>query len=1072
MRQRRRLLALVVCAALTLLAFVASQAGCSQAPTPTPVRTFERAQKVDVVCLRLFEPDPARPGFLFPARPVPLRPEECAPVPPGAAGDLLQNQLFAVVTQTTRGELAVVDLSAGRLVDQSRATPGINFIPVGAQPTDVAAAPDGKMVFVSAAESNKAAIYGVPGQRLLGDTPGFPADPDGPVTLASLPVCALPQNPVALAIVPRRASPSITLDAGAPADAGDPDGGEAGAPDAGDAGSTTQPEAGAPEGDGYDLAVVLAGDRRASAKLLLLDPAPFLRGARVDTTPGPAVAPGALASCQELGVVRAAIELSGATALPTSFSPGAAWEDGIPHEDAGVDLRCRRPDPAASCGLPPCCDTTAPPSDAGAPDADPDAGPAVGPKACVPLSDAGPGPLPVLPLDLGPLDPPRAVAVAREGQTLYIADDAVSLIHVVDASNPRAPVERAPLLATSLLEPGRPVSIRGLAVSPTTRDYKKYLYAIDKKDGSLLVYDVTRPSDVPRVPLVLPYPELNPFQPPDRLSFISPVVSVTFARNDFPLTQVANVPLASAPSGLLCNPNPGAGTGLGPFSDPAAYYRAGLSDVPVALGPSRLRGIFAFAALASGQVIAIDVDDWDAPCRRPVNLGGEEQLSTAPSASTDPRDPIGVPTGADGVTDEAFYPVSAPHRLRSAFLLKDDPQGGKHAPFLLAQPQVASDTAPLALTGPGSESTPRLRPTSLKTSPQTSQDVGVRFALEVPDVHIDQDWTVAWEGELPRFEGIAANLSTVDGYQTLTLGQPQGQFCARGVEDWRVGSERAIAILDELARRGQPTLPRLDHRMTDYVQLTDEILGPDDPWWRENGVEGCWDPALSSPALRYQACRDTYGPANEQSPQRDFPIVESYDDRLVVGRFYSSTDGREVAPRDPSNVAALKLMRCCFHNQVKFRVRTAAQWVTFGSQVGYLSHLSRAADGRCVQSCDPREALLNARAPSLRKPPQGDFAPHRDSPLAMRNPMFSFFVMNGVRDGQDAPPARGVVYRFSSRGQFIPVTINIGGTSVAVNPQSMRSIDSLGQIALVDAASQGLVLIDLKSVAIARAPFF
>ena len=52
------------------------------------------------------------------------------------------------------------------------------------------------------------------------------------------------------------------------------------------------------------------------------------------------------------------------------------------------------------------------------------------------------------------------------------------------------------------------------------------------------------------------------------------------------------------------------------------------------------------------------------------------------------------------------------------------------------------------------------------------------------------------------------------------------------------------------------------------------------------------------------------------------------------------------------------------------------------------------------------------------------------------------------------------------------MTITIGGSSIAVNPQSMRFIDSLGQIALVDAASQGLVLIDLKSVAIARAPFF
>ncbi|NVL67872.1 hypothetical protein, partial [Escherichia coli] len=77
--------------------------------------------------------------------------DECAPVPANVDGSAFQKQLFALVTQTTRGELAVVNLSAGVLVDQSRATPGINFLPVGALPTDVATTPDGKMAFVTSA---------------------------------------------------------------------------------------------------------------------------------------------------------------------------------------------------------------------------------------------------------------------------------------------------------------------------------------------------------------------------------------------------------------------------------------------------------------------------------------------------------------------------------------------------------------------------------------------------------------------------------------------------------------------------------------------------------------------------------------------------------------------------------------------------------------------------------------------------------------------------------------------------------------------------------------------------------
>ena len=74
--------------------------------------------------------------------------EECAPVPGTIDGNTFAKQLFAFVTQTARGELAVVNLSAGTLIDQSRATPGVNFLPVGAQPTDVATTPDGKMAFV------------------------------------------------------------------------------------------------------------------------------------------------------------------------------------------------------------------------------------------------------------------------------------------------------------------------------------------------------------------------------------------------------------------------------------------------------------------------------------------------------------------------------------------------------------------------------------------------------------------------------------------------------------------------------------------------------------------------------------------------------------------------------------------------------------------------------------------------------------------------------------------------------------------------------------------------------------
>src|SRR6516165_8328686 len=114
---------------------------CSQTPTNVPIHTFQGAQKVAVVCLQV-EGTPDH--LLFPnmgARPVAQN--NCAPVPSGVTNaSTLPYHLMAAVTQTTRGELAIVDLTGGFVIDEDRSTPGVNFIPVGTNPTDVAIPPD------------------------------------------------------------------------------------------------------------------------------------------------------------------------------------------------------------------------------------------------------------------------------------------------------------------------------------------------------------------------------------------------------------------------------------------------------------------------------------------------------------------------------------------------------------------------------------------------------------------------------------------------------------------------------------------------------------------------------------------------------------------------------------------------------------------------------------------------------------------------------------------------------------------------------------------------------------------
>ncbi len=1089
---------------------------CTTTPTAVPVRTFERAQKVDVVCMQVLN---LTDGTLI--KPTPQPQSRCAPVPAGVDGTYLPYHLFALVTQLGRGEVAVVDLTQGTVVDIDQATPGFNFHVVGKNPTDIAVTPDGLLTFVAAAEVNKPAIYALRNDEVLGDWQGAPGSSRPKIT--NWPACALPQVPGALAIVPTRilATTSPTdagTSAGTDADVTDADT-EGGASDAGD-GGMTGPTA-APDQLGYEVVVVLPGDARTSAKIITIDPRPFLRGAALLTDAGPQVAPGSLAKCP----ITSAIELAGGAFAPSQVQPGPAWDDGIKYVDGGAPAE---EVPSTGAGI---C--------------------AVG---------AGFTPDSGLPIDAPPELAARGGASALSGQIYYVADAVLPLIHVIDLRN-GAVKELAPLLATSITDPSRRVTVSQIAVSPPTREFKRYLYAIDAREGTLMVYDVTNPDNSSRSPLTRPHAETNPFQAPDRISFSSPVATLAFARNEWPLTFDVNA-TGAALTGLLCNPNPNAGSAL--RGDPTGvpdlgvFYRA---NSPLTIGPPgisgiagpspyRLRGIFGFATLTTGAMVAIDVDDWDAPCRRPDpmglisvvpndpgdagdggNVGTHEVINQFPSLITPPQqrvleggspDPYRASAVAEvtaagslssPVTLEGFFPVSAPHRSRSLQYLRNDPALGNHLPRVDVLPQLFVNGAVQSAT-PDETRVPVLLPTAkgqyadpneanVASDPNPARaetplpSPNVRFSFESPEVHLDQDWSVTYEGLGPNVKGLAGALSTTDDYQTLTITTDQGLFCRRGVEDFRIGQQKAAAIVAAATKQGLFVPERLDRKIADYVQLKEDILPVGDPYWSLSS-QACWaidDLDVSTPQKKYDACATTFGSGENVNPdmsvQRDFPVLEAYQDRLVVSRYgYSnpqvaSTSSREVLGKNESNKSFLKLMQCCFHSQVQFNVRTGGEWVAQGAKNGFLHHVTEALGGQCVLSCNAREALLNARAPVVSQITKGGKGTDptllhsdqthigRNTPLAMRNPMFSFYVVNGYQSGfVDLYPLRDAQWRFTTRGQFQPLFVNLASTTTAVSPQSMKFIDSLGQVAIVDGEAQGLMLVDLNVLSLSHAPYY
>jgi hypothetical protein len=890
----------LVAAAGTLGAALAISS-CAAAPTNVPVRTFEQPKKLDVVCIAVI--NPADGGELGASEIHGLVQSECAPAQTdfaalsSTATLTLPNHLYAVVTQTTRGELAVVDLTAGNIVDEDKSTPGTNFIPVGTSPTDVVVTPDGLMTFVASADPNKPAIYGIPtgphrtadgglAGQLLGDTTGL--SPPLPLQLTDLEACSLPQAPQSLAVVP----------------VPNPDGGPS---------------------PGYVLAVVLASTAGMPAAVVAIDPTSLLHGGGVDAGLSDAApsTPGILAPCAQVSG-NSAITLS--AAVPATWSGGPSWPDGVPYVDAG-SLAAHEPSSGAACASSTAdggtTGMTVPAAEAN------DSGEAEDGGAAADGGDGLEAGTLSLAVPLAGQPFPTQAALRSDLPILYVGDGVIPVIHEIDLSDPTRPRELAPLLATSITQTTRQVSVGAIAISPTTRDYKTYLYAVDQGDGSLMVFDVTDPASSPHTPLQRPHAELNPLVPPDRLVFSAPVATVGFVSHDWPFIPpgpngTANTDQIHAYEGLLCNPNPNAHPDGGTFKDLGAYYRP---DQVLAIEsegvvsevtgfPYRLRGVFGFATLSNGLVVTIDVDDWDAPCRRPEPMATPDPAAgpsygmtglldipepdAGPPGSATYLDPYHSPVTyqnsipeSPAVTQEEFFPVSAPHRMRSQYLLRNDPTAGNHIPNLVGTPQLFdSDGTPVSASGAAA---PFMLPTTLPpgfvdpgfnvnpteanpasqtslppapTSPTSKAVPGVRLSFDDPTVTIAQDWTVTYEGALPAGQQNPADIESVDGYETLNAGigtvsadggasgsglpdvANGAGFCERGIEDWSIGQARAAALTAAIQAL-HPALPQptdLGQWTADYIEVTDELLPQGDPYWSipyedaDGGiVNDCWE---------------------------------------------------------------------------------------------------------------------------------------------------------------------------------------------------------------------------------------
>jgi len=141
-----------------LLVACLALAACESKPPERTISQFDRPQDVALVCLNRVEID----GDAVPE----LLPLECCGRSSGGAEGYCSVPvpgavLLAFVTQTTSGEVAVVDLDRLKVVDQDERIPYNSFVPVGGQPGDIAASWDGSRVYTANLETEDLSVIDV-----------------------------------------------------------------------------------------------------------------------------------------------------------------------------------------------------------------------------------------------------------------------------------------------------------------------------------------------------------------------------------------------------------------------------------------------------------------------------------------------------------------------------------------------------------------------------------------------------------------------------------------------------------------------------------------------------------------------------------------------------------------------------------------------------------------------------------------------------------------------------------------------------------------------------------------------
>ncbi len=998
----------------------------------------------------------------------------------GAGGEANNStpHLYALVTQTFRGEVAVIDLTTAgtdSLIDQDPSVPGPNFLPIGAQPTGIVSTPGGTASFVTVAEVGKEAIYAIPSDLIVRRKPAEETADEPPPHLSTWPSCSLPAAP---------GEPMLVND---PADA------MGLVRESCDADTRVDPdkETGALHG---------SLDQEGHGRQKLVVPIPSLGG---------------LAILDAQTILNLHDEHPGGDPTkPYPFDPCPIERWVLLDGDVPViNPPPNDPPPGVACVQPkvtlPEYDPSLKPMPAGMVKA--------GERLYVadlalPLIHRLDVTTPCSPNELPPLlatsadDPSRVVTTSRLAvtaqptgalQRFLYADDVgegtVMVFDVSDGATSTTPMVRPHPEWTPL----------------TPRDRLRFVSA--PRDLIVAQRDVAQ--DTPG-------------------TGVAPEGTLC---NPDPNAPSCDASTTTCDPGTLYRPATDYSSGAGPRKLRGSFGFVLLTNGQIEVidiedldAPCRvpdepfdpLLGCHAPTCTKASpkcrkyydcpSFAADDAPDAEHDCQPPTvtKLNADQTDATCPpnfvASGFTKADPVGtehICFEAWSGSDEISCNVVQPNTLRSAAYIVNSTKVGNNAPGLTQLP-LAFDKNGAFLDPIDDPTVPRIRATVPEVGEPPLVSVAgvsghadqygtpgdgdanlIALNLETPRAqNISQTWAVTFEGPLPRLGLVEAELRVritgdPDPNAPDGLYDSSASYCEGGV------TSRA-AVRDQLVASGVPEA-QLDADAEDYadrIQITSSIPEQDNSYWKIAASDP--DPEV---ACTFDECRAAFGDADAPLPSRDFIITEAYQDRLLLEDAPAlNAAGEEV------KASALKAARCCFPTFLEYVVRPGNQWTVVGAASGYLHHtVPDPETGACRTSCEPYKERMTGRAARTERktvnvsdPETGDtvtrvLTVNDGSPTAFINQMLRFAVIDGKNtqpsfkraiDKKADPnrPLRDTQFRVTTTGAFSPMTISLLADTRDLAPVGITFVPPTGELAVTDGALQGLITVNLSSVSSSR----